>query len=213
MASFTSGWGSFPGQQVRKKRLSKSEGPLPKWNVSCAVYERNPSGINRIYLTGGCTRRTLCLFARILMGVLWHTKRPIASKLVVTAASRFFESTVKAIRRRRKYSNWIFREEKAHDTQTADTWRSRERTDGEVPSQRSELESFDSGAEMVRIYFADRFFVIAFDGQNYWVDEPKEQDGFTSSFRYRFSDLGSACDALIRMMSSAQSVSQVRSAG
>ena len=33
------------------------------------------------------------------------------------------------------------------------------------PSQRSELESFDSGAEMVRIYHADRFFVTAFDGQ------------------------------------------------
>jgi hypothetical protein len=79
-------------------------------------------------------------------------------------------------------------------------------------SQRCELESFDSGAEMLRIYHADRYFVIAFDGHNYWVDEPKEQDGFTSSFRFRFPDLGSARDALLRMMS-AQPVSQIRSAG
>jgi hypothetical protein len=81
------------------------------------------------------------------------------------------------------------------------------------PSQRCEQESFDSGAEMLRIYHADRYFVIAFDGQSFWVDEPSEQNGFTSSFRNQFADLGSAREALFRMMSSVPSVSRVRSAG
>jgi hypothetical protein len=76
------------------------------------------------------------------------------------------------------------------------------------PSHQSKLVLFDSGAELLRTYHADRYFLIAFDGLNFWVDEPNEQDGFTSSFRYQFSDLGSARDGLFRMMSSS---SQMRS--
>lgn len=68
---------------------------------------------------------------------------------------------------------------------------------------RTELESFESGAELLRVYFANSYFVIAFDGKGFWVDEPKAEDGFTSSFRYQFSDLSSASEGLIRMMSSA----------
>jgi hypothetical protein len=67
----------------------------------------------------------------------------------------------------------------------------------------TELETFDSAAQMLRIHYQDRYFVIAMTAPNsVCLDEPRDDDGLTSSFRHRFENLALASEALWRMMSS-----------
>lgn len=67
----------------------------------------------------------------------------------------------------------------------------------------TELELFDYGAEVLRIYCKNRYFIVAvINGDCVLMDEPNEDDGFTSSFRHRFANIALATEALLKLIDS-----------
>jgi hypothetical protein len=75
----------------------------------------------------------------------------------------------------------------------------------QFPGSKAELEDFPSGAFMLNVRRAGRFFVLAYIRSSSWfgVDEVRDEDGFGDHYRFGSQSFDEAARELERLLAAA----------